>query len=162
MKQDKGTLLKILSKGEQRAFYILQLLFDIEARKDNSTNLIIFDDIADSFDYKNKYAIIEYLKDLHNENNFRNIILTHNFDFYRTVISRLYLSNTVHMIAKDENRIINFSAGQYRKNVLKYFLSQFDEPKIFISLITFARNIVEYTESNTSSNYHQTYKLSSI
>ena len=29
--------------------------------------LIIFDDIADSFDYKNKYAIIEYLKDIKDE-----------------------------------------------------------------------------------------------
>jgi len=81
--QDKDALLKVLSKGEQRAFFILQLLFDIESRKNNSINLIIFDDIADSFDYKNKYAIIEYLKDLHKENNFRNIILTHNFDFYK-------------------------------------------------------------------------------
>ena len=153
VKQDKGTLLKVLSKGEQRAFYILQLLFDIEARKNNLTNLIIFDDIADSFDYKNKYAIIEYLKDLHKENNFKNIILTHNFDFYRTVTSRLHLGNTVHMISKDENRIISFSAGQYRKDVLKSFLAKLDDPKIFISLITFTRNIIEYTETNTSSNY---------
>jgi ABC-type dipeptide/oligopeptide/nickel transport system ATPase component len=26
--------------------------------------LLIIDDIADSFDYKNKYSIIQYLKDL--------------------------------------------------------------------------------------------------
>ncbi len=153
VKQDKGTLLKVLSKGEQRAFYILQLLFDIEARRNNSTNLIIFDDIADSFDYKNKYAIIEYLKDLHRENNFKNIIFTHNFDFYRTTISRLNLEDTVHMVLKDEDRVISFSLGQYRKDVLKYFISKLDNPKIFISLITFARNIIEYTESNTSPNY---------
>ena len=47
------------------------------------------DDIADSFDYKNKYAIIEYLKDISQENIFKQIILTHNFDFHRTVSSRL-------------------------------------------------------------------------
>ena len=29
-KQDKESLLKVLSKGEQRAFFILQLLFEIK------------------------------------------------------------------------------------------------------------------------------------
>ena len=151
--QNRETLLTVLSKGEQRAFFILQLLFDIESRKNNSNNLIIFDDIADSFDYKNKYAIIEYLKDLQKENNFRNIILTHNFDFYRTVTSRLNLKNTVHMVSKDEDRVVSFSEGQYRKDVLKHFLSKLDDSKIFISLITFARNIIEYTETNSSADY---------
>ncbi|MDZ7623746.1 MAG: hypothetical protein U5J96_04765 [Ignavibacteriaceae bacterium] len=33
--QNKETLLTILSKGEQRAFFILQLLFDIESRKND-------------------------------------------------------------------------------------------------------------------------------
>lgn len=51
--------------------------------------LFIVDDIADSFDYKNKYAIIEYLKDIGDNEIFHQIILTHNFDFHRTVSSRL-------------------------------------------------------------------------
>jgi len=151
--QNKEIILKVLSKGEQRAFFILQLLFDIESRKNIANNLIIFDDIADSFDYKNKYAIIEYIKDLHNQDNFRLIILTHNFDFYRTVNSRLSLNNSVHMATKDENRNIILSRGQYRKDVLKYFISNLQDPKIFISLITFTRNIIEYIETNTSSDY---------
>ncbi len=153
--QSKENLLKILSKGEQRAYYILQLLFDIESRKTNTNNLIIFDDIADSFDYKNKYAIIEYIKDLHGLNNFKIIILTHNFDFYRTVSSRLFLGSAVHMASRNDDRTITLSIGQYRNDVLKYFLSKLEDPKIFISLITFARNIVEYTENVSCADYHK-------
>ena len=56
---------KSLSTGEQRVFYLLNIIFKIEARKKiASDQLFIIDDIADSFDYKNKYAIIEYLKDI--------------------------------------------------------------------------------------------------
>ena len=63
--ESQNELLSALSLGEKRAFYILQNLFEIESRKSqNVETLIICDDIADSFDYKNKYAIIEYLADL--------------------------------------------------------------------------------------------------
>ena len=135
--QNKDNLLKILSKGEQRAYYILQLLFDIEARRANPDNLLIFDDIADSFDYKNKYAIIEYIKDLHVSKNFKIIILTHNFDFYRTISSRLDLKDAVYMIIKNQKREISIQNGQYRKDVFKYFLGRVTDPKVFISLISF-------------------------
>ena len=57
---DEKLLLEVLSRGESRAYYILRFLFEIESRiEDNSNLLIVFDDVADSFDYKNKYAIIE-------------------------------------------------------------------------------------------------------
>lgn len=155
VKQKKDELLEILSKGEQRAYYILQLLFEIESRKLSSEyNLLIFDDIADSFDYKNKYAIIEYLKDLHHSSNFRSIILTHNFDFYRTVASRLELpGNSVFMTTKSDNKEIKLHRGEYRKNVFDYFISNFSKPKIFLSLIAFVRNLVEYSESDKCKDY---------
>ncbi|MFO0704840.1 MAG: hypothetical protein U0517_02585 [Candidatus Andersenbacteria bacterium] len=64
------------------ALYILNIIFEIRARKKaNQKTLLIVDDIADSFDYKNKYAIVEYLKDISEDDNFFQIILTHNFDF---------------------------------------------------------------------------------
>jgi len=57
---EKSSLLKVLSQGERRALYLLNILFEINARKKSGINtLLIVDDIADSFDYKNKYAIIE-------------------------------------------------------------------------------------------------------
>lgn len=153
--QNRDSLLKILSKGEQRAYYILQLLFDIEARKLlDFESLLIFDDIADSFDYKNKYAIIEYLKDIHESSKFKSIILTHNFDFYRTVFSRLGIKRTsVYMTIKTEQREIKLGKGEYRDSVFTYFINKANEPKIFISLIPFIRNIIEYTEGEDCSNY---------
>lgn len=71
-------LKSIYSTGQKRALYLLNILYKIEMKK-NSDNitLLIFDDIADSFDYQNKYAIIEYLNDLANDERFRCIILTH-------------------------------------------------------------------------------------
>src|SRR3990167_4996490 len=87
---EERELFQVLSSGELRALYILNIIFEVEARlQSNQETLFVVDDIADSFDYKNKYAIIEYLKDISNENIFKQIILTHNFDFYRTVSSRL-------------------------------------------------------------------------
>lgn len=154
--KDKTGLLQVLSKGEQRAYYILQFLFDIEARKSqNIESLLVFDDVADSFDYKNKYAIIEYLKDVHNSNLFKSIILTHNFDFYRTVSSRLNLGEAVLMSSKNENREIIFCKGQYRKDIFSHFMQNASNTKIFISLIPFVRNIVEYIKGQDSDDYEK-------
>lgn len=152
--KDRAGLLQVLSKGEQRAYYILQVLFDIEARKSlNIKSLLVFDDIADSFDYKNKYAIIEYLKDVHESNLFKSIVLTHNFDFYRTVSSRLNLGGAVLMSIKDENREIRLVRGQYRKDVFSHFTQNANDVKVFISLISFVRNIVEYIKGQESDDY---------
>lgn len=155
VRKDKNSLLSILSKGEQRAFYILQLLFDVESRKQlNQKTLLILDDIADSFDYKNKYAIIEYLKELHNYPIFRLLILTHNFDFYRTVASRLSLNRkAAFMVTKNDSREVILLEGKYRKDIFKYFKQHISDTKIFISIIPFLRNLIEYTEDNTSANY---------
>lgn len=155
VRQEKNSLLDVLSKGEQRAYFILQFLFEIESRKSNTeTNLLILDDIADSFDYKNKFAIIEYIKELHVLTNFRIIILTHNFDFYRTIASRLNLpGNNVFMAIKNEVKEINLLVGQYRKDVFSHFIGRFSEPKVFISLIAFVRNLIEYSQTEASQEY---------
>lgn len=86
---DKPTLMQALSTGEKKALYVLNIIFEVEARrKAGQETIFIIDDIADSFDYKNKYAIIQYLMDIAEEPHFKQIILTHNFDFFRTVNSR--------------------------------------------------------------------------
>ena len=83
---NETTLLNLLSRGESRAYFILKFLFEIESRlSDGQELMLIFDDVADSFDYKNKYAIIEYIKDLLENPRVNALILTHNFDFYRTL-----------------------------------------------------------------------------
>lgn len=154
--QDKDNLLSVLSRGERRAFFILQFLFELESRKKISEKpqIIILDDIAESFDYKNKFAIIEYIRELDRYGQFKIILLTHNFDFYRTVSSRLNLEDTVYMATSDANRIIKLNNGQYRRDVFSYFLNNSHKnEKIFITLIAFIRNIVEYRVGQKSEDY---------
>jgi ABC-type cobalamin/Fe3+-siderophores transport system ATPase subunit len=156
VRQNRENLLNVLSKGEQRAYFILQFLFEIESRKVSAeNNVLIFDDIADSFDYKNKFAIIEYIKEIHQFEDFRIIILTHNFDFYRTIASRLNLDRdtSVYMTTKSEKKEITFHKGQYVNDIFAYFIRNYSKPKVFISLISFVRNIIEYSESKTNSDY---------
>jgi ABC-type dipeptide/oligopeptide/nickel transport system ATPase component len=157
IRKDKNSLLLILSKGEQRAFYILQLLFDIESRKQlNQKTLLVLDDIADSFDYKNKYAIIEYVKEINHNEIFRLIILTHNFDFYRTVGNRLGLNRqAIFMVIKNEAREIKLGYGEYLKNIFDHFKNNLSKAKFFISIIPLVRNLTEYidTKGQESDNY---------
>jgi hypothetical protein len=146
---EEPELLKVLSGGELRALYILNIIFEVEARKQNSQEtLFVIDDIADSFDYKNKYAIIQYLKDISQENIFKQIILTHNFDFHRTVSSRLDMDrrhklNTVK--TKDGIKLIKET---YQKNPFDTWKNNFhldDKKSMLIASIPFVRNIAEYS-----------------
>ena len=142
----------ILSKGELRAFYTLQLLFAIEKIKHigGEEHILIFDDISDSFDYKNKYAIIEYLSDLKDDSRFKMIILTHNFDFYRTISSRLRVKrNSTYMVFKDSNNEIKFHKAEYLKEPFKLIKNNSFKPEFFVALIPLVRNFIEYAK-NTS------------
>ncbi|GAA7095515.1 hypothetical protein HpCHN32_00840 [Helicobacter pylori] len=142
----KEYLQKHLSGGEKRALYILQILFEIEARKrSNETQLLVFDDISDSFDYRNKYAIIEYLNDLQECGQFKLLVMTHNFDFYRTLASRLNIPREqIKMIRKNDAREIIFKNGGYLKSFIECIRNS-KEDKNFFALIPFVRNLIEYT-----------------
>lgn len=150
----QNELLSALSLGEKRAFYILQNLFEIESRKTRNTEtLIICDDIADSFDYKNKYAIIEYLADLIGNDKFTLLILTHNFDFYRTVVSRLECKN-IFLANRTADRKIELCQGIYKTDIIKNrFISNIEKKRQFIGLIPFVRNLIEYTHGASSADY---------
>lgn len=147
----KDSFLKILSRGEKRAFHIMQLIFEIEARKrEGHDNLVVFDDIADSFDYQNKFAIIEYIKDMNDAGIFKSIVLTHNFDFYRTLSSRLGLGNAVFMTSVVNDGSIKLKRGQYRKDLFSYLIDGNHNNKQLVSIIPFARNLVEYVEGQSA------------
>lgn len=152
--ETQNELLSALSLGEKRAFYILQNLFEIESRKALDTEtLIICDDIADSFDYKNKYAIIEYLADLIGNDKFTLLILTHNFDFYRTVVSRLNCKQ-IFFANRTSERKINLCQGIYKTDIIKNkFISNVHKKRPFIGLIPFVRNLIEYTDGDSSADY---------
>ncbi|WP_202145821.1 hypothetical protein [Helicobacter pylori] len=147
----KEDLQKHLSGGEKRALYILQILFEIEARKrSDKPQLLVFDDISDSFDYKNKHAIIEYLNDLQECGQFKLLVMTHNFDFYRTLASRLDIhSGQIKMIHRNDAREIIFEDGEYLKDFVKD-IKDSQEDKDFFALIPFVRNLIEYTRLQAS------------
>ncbi len=146
-KVDRGELLKVLSQGERRALYILNLLFEISCRqKVGSATIMIVDDIADSFDYKNKYAIIEYLKEISNSPNFYSIFLTHNFDFYRTLSMRLNIWRDNRLFAVKRERNITLVKELYQKDPFAHWKQHLVKPKFTISAIPFVRNLADYCE----------------
>jgi len=136
--------LDTLSQGEKRALYLLNIIFDIEQlKKRNREVIIIVDDIADSFDYKNKYAIIEYLYEMAKEPNFYLLILSHNFDFYRTVSSRLDIKRENRLFANSSDSDIYFTQEKYQNQPFKYWAKQVNA-KYVLALIPFVRNLIEY------------------
>src|SRR5690606_33223166 len=111
---------------EKRALYLLNFIFEVEARKlANQETLFIIDDVADSFDYKNKHAIVQYLEDLSKNGNFYQIILTHNFDFFRTLANNFVHRERCLMANRFSNSISltkaegvkNYFIGKWKNNV---------------------------------------------
>lgn len=145
------TLLDTLSQGEKRALYILNVLFEIEAKKNaGAPVLIVIDDIADSFDYKNKYAIVEYLRDIAQVSHFYLLILTHNFDFHRIVGGRIIGSrNRVarqrRMLASKTSTEINISPEKYQNDVFVAWKAGLRRNESYmLASIPFVRNLAEY------------------
>lgn len=154
--KERKTLIEHLSTGEQKAFFILQNIFELEARKaKGQQTLLVFDDVADSFDYKNKYAIIEYLHDLSQTGMFKMLILTHNFDFYRTVCSRLRPCYAPFAYKDETTREVELKSGIYKTDILKNrLLKRLSDKRSFIASIPFVRNLIEYTEGDSTDKYH--------
>lgn len=143
-------LLKVLSNGEKRALYILNIIFEVQARRQNNQEtLFIIDDIADSFDYKNKYAIIEYLKDISETPNFKQIILTHNFDFYRSITGRLeMLQERAHKlnVLKTNTEIKLIEEFYQENNPFKHWKKHLHlNNAMLIASIPFVRNLAEFS-----------------
>jgi hypothetical protein len=144
-KVDKKLLLQVLSQGEKRALYILNILFEINARKkQGQETLVVADDIADSFDYRNKYAIVEFLKEVSKLDKFNCIFLTHNFDFHRTISSRLSLDRPKRIFVMKSGRNVSFKTEEYQNNPFEHWFRHFQNPKFVISAIPFVRNLAQY------------------
>jgi energy-coupling factor transporter ATP-binding protein EcfA2 len=149
------SLLQALSTGEKKALYVLNILFEIEARKKaGQETLIIVDDVADSFDYKNKYAIIQYLIDISENQHFKQLILTHNFDFYRTVVSRFVHYPNAFMTSKTKAGVVFEKASGINNVFIKDWKEAFyTDAKKKIGSIAFMRNLIEYTRGATDPDY---------
>lgn len=144
---ERSNLIDVLSNGERRALYLLNIIFEIEARKKSGTKtLFIVDDIADSFDYKNKYAIVEYLDDILQEGDFCQIILTHNYDFYRTVSKRLDLGGARYHVVRTVAGVMLQAETMYRDPFDKWkaSLANPDRVDALIAMVPFVRNLADY------------------
>jgi hypothetical protein len=152
---EKDALMEALSTGEKRAFYVLNIIFEVEARKKaKQETIFVVDDIADSFDYKNKYAIIQYLKDIAEEPHFKQIILTHNFDFFRTINSRFVDYSHCLMALKSSNGIsLEQATGIRNVFVNDWKPNFFTDPKKKIASIPFIRNIIEFTKGEKDPDF---------
>ncbi|MCR5117659.1 MAG: hypothetical protein K6A97_09155 [Lachnospiraceae bacterium] len=155
----KDDLLVVLSTGEKRAYFILNMIFQVlVAKKSDKEYLLVLDDISESFDYRNKYAIIEYIKDISEmvtsagNKAFTILLLTHNFDFYRTVASRITGRDNAHIAYWNGNEI-SFEQRQYISNVFGYYKGQLNKDNIVIASIPFVRNLIEYTEGDNNQDY---------
>ncbi|MDP8209872.1 MAG: hypothetical protein P9M05_03615 [Candidatus Stygibacter australis] len=151
---EKDKLLELISQGEKRAFYILNIIFEVEARKIlQPDTLFIVDDIADSFDYKNKYAIIEYLSDISKDADFKIIILTHNYDFHRTVCGRLDMTREYKLISIKNNTEIFLEKEHYQNDPFKVWKNNLHQNNsMLIASIPFVRNLADYMGNDTIYN----------
>lgn len=146
--------LKTLSQGEKRALYLLNFIFEVEAKsKLNQETIFIVDDIADSFDYKNKHAIIQYLQDLEEKQNTYQIILTHNYDFFRSLTKFVHRSRCLMANKHPEKIELELAHG-----IENYFIGilKKDFPKnlrAMCACIPFTRNIIEYTKGDDHADY---------
>ena len=144
-KIDRALLDRGLSNGERRALYILNIIFEVQARHRNGIEtLAVLDDIADSFDYKNKYAIIEYLNDMREDVNFKLIILTHNYDFYRTVRGRLGIYGENKLLTNRATGSLELIKDELSENPFEGWKQNLSDPVILIASIPFVRNLAEY------------------
>lgn len=154
-------LKKTLSTGEIRALTILYFLFDlnISINKNNET-FVILDDIVDSFDYKNKYAMIEYISELSKEGDIICWVLTHNFDFFSSCKYRVGGKFDKYYIkhSKDSESFQKFNesiigGGMELFSNWKKILDNNSDEKKFISLIPVCRNLVELKYGKEDDKY---------
>ncbi|EKO3542434.1 AAA family ATPase [Vibrio fluvialis] len=152
--------IKDLSQGEKRALYLLNFIFDVEMlKKSGQKTLFIIDDVADSFDYKNKHAILQYLDDLTKTDHFFQIILTHNFDFYRSLTNFVSFKRLL-MANKDKDSIKLEKAEGVKNIFINLWKAKVTESKsIMYSCVPFTRNLIEYTKGDSDDDYLTLTKL---
>lgn len=167
---EKQDLLRALSTGESRALYILDIMYEVFVRwKSRAKTLFVFDDISDSFDYKNKFAIIDFLEDVTKVEGteFLALVLTHNFDFLRTVSSRgICPAHQCRLAFRSEDgiKLEPFTKTDIQSPFHKW-QSRLAEPLILIAYIPFLRNLIEYSvgvkdaDGKANADYQQLTKM---
>lgn len=149
----------VLSNGERKALYLLNVIFRLRNQiKENRETLVVFDDIVESFDYKNKYAFFEYLQDLSIEDSkLYVIVLTHNFDFYRLVYEKIYPrhDNQFKLILKTKDGKLTAQDMFDPKIFSDIKKKAAIDKQAWIALLPLARNIAEYKNGAEHEDYNQ-------
>ena len=150
----------VLSDGERRALYILNMLFEVKKQINTGREtVVVIDDLVDSFDYENKYAIVHYLKEVLCHPNFYMIILTHNFDFLRTIKKRGIVSGKqVYFVDKKSDKT-TLAQDHVLDSPLDALIRDLEKPARLIASIPFARNIIEYTRGTANGDYLELTRL---
>ncbi|NIZ19527.1 hypothetical protein [Entomospira culicis] len=160
---------EILSEGEFTILKMQELMRLNKYTEAVHPSYVIIDDIVDSFDYGSKHAVIEYLiylaeKKRENTNQplFYLILLTHNYDFYRSVYSRLgddrckgyraTRNNNAEIIITKANYFRNFFNGMILKK-LKKSKEENEINKHLVAAIPFVRNLAEYQGDECSVSF---------
>lgn len=158
---EKKQLMEVLSTGERKALYVLNVIFEVRRReKTKQETLIVVDDVADSFDYQNKFAIIQYLKDISEHGHCKLIIMTHNFDFFRTIQSRFVGHDQCLMASKEEDGItLGKAVGVQNVFVNVWKEKFFTDSSIKVACIPFLRNLVEFTKGTGDPTYERLTSL---
>jgi hypothetical protein len=143
-------LWKCLSMGERRALYLLHIIFEVMARKElPHKTLYVIDDIADSFDYKNKYAIVEYLYEMSKNPKYYLLIFTHNFDFYRTLVSRFDVAENKIFVEKSKTSV-QFVPDKYFEAPFEIWKKQLaTNDEMLVATVPFVRNLAHFCGHTT-------------
>lgn len=141
------------STGEIRAYNFLNFIIETEAMRTRGVPFtIVLDDVAESYDYKNKYGIINYIQSLQDDPNIQLIIMTHNFDFYRSIILAFGERNANCFFAyKDKLNNVQFyeSKKSYYLNIANFNMWKNNpDRKKFLALIPFARTILQLQDNH--------------
>jgi len=141
------------STGEIKTFYLINFILEVERnRLSGAECLLVLDDAADSFDYKNKYGLIDYLLDIADDPKIQILLLTHNFDFYRSATLAIGESKVSNYFAQKQDNgdvvLINTSTDKYFLSVSNFNAWKNSNKLIkYIAMIPFYRNVFQL-ESN--------------
>lgn len=158
----RENLVANLSQGERRALYILNILFELEVMFLAEKKIVlVMDDIADSFDYKNKYAIIQYIQEIVRIRPVVCLVLTHNFDFYRTLrlrVSDIKLKSL--MAFREKGKVVLKDQEFFTTNPFLRLKKRLEACKgmnrtDLITMIPFVRNLLEYIDGSKNENYQK-------
>lgn len=127
---------EILSSGEKTALSIIRFIVAYK-RLEERQPIVILDDIVETFDYCNRAAFIQYIYDIVKPESCV-IVLTHNYEFYRTLKSRVGLLDG--LVAKPERDRVVVSKNKNIDMDISDALNVKDEQS-FLHALPFVREL---------------------